>query len=180
MTLARHHRAEEAGGERRVSGNGQSVNFRRSFSSSVSSPFPVWDNRCGSGTERKDRSFSPWGDGRTRSGLLRDRLWNDRLFSLLDVRPYLLHRSLPLGGNYIISRSDIKANRCVTNRGVAAHQLPVFGIDLHGAATEHRHAVILKYILFAIDSEDAPWGKHRWTNNWELVPRRGRIHWGVR
>src|SRR5712692_9823020 len=135
MTLARHHRAEEAGGERRVSGNGQSVNFRRSFSSSVSSPFPVWDNRCGSGTERKDRSFSPWGDGRTRSGLLRDRLRNDRLFSLLDVRPYLLQNCLCRASNYITPRRDIKANRGVTNRGVAAHQLTVFGIDLNCATT---------------------------------------------
>ena len=137
--------------------------------------------RSGSGTElnRPYRSLL-WGDGRTRRRLLRERLRNDRLLAILDVRPYLLYRSLPLGGNYIISRRDIQAKRGVPNRGVTAHQLPGVGIDLHGAAPDHQYTIILNDIPFAVDYEDALRGMQRRTNLWEGDTRRGRIQGGGR
>src|SRR5262245_20317764 len=102
-----------------------------------------------------------------------ERRRHDRLFSVLDGRPYLLQYPLPLGGNYIIARRDIKADRGIPNRGVTAHQLPGVGIDLHRAALEHQHAVILNDIAFTVDDKDALRGKHRRTNPWELVTQRG-------
>src|SRR6266568_3854213 len=143
-----------------------------------SSPVCQHAVRLGDQVNRPYRSLL-WGDGRTRRRRLRERLRNDRLLAIFDVCPYLLHRSLPLGGNYIISRRDIQANRGVSNRGVTAHQLPGVGIDLHRATPEHQHAIILNDIPFAVDDENALRRTQRRTNNWELVTRRGRIQGGV-
>src|SRR5215510_14490423 len=119
--------------------------------------------------DRLNRPYSSllWGDGRPRHRLLRERLRHDRLLAILDGRPYLLQRHLHLGGNYIVSRRDIKADRGVPNRGVTAYQLSGVGIDLHGAPLEHQHAVILNDIPLAVDDEDAPRGTRRRANNWE-------------
>ena len=96
-----------------------------------------------------------WGGGRTRPRRLKERLRHDRLLALLDVRPYFLQCPLPLGGNYIVARRAIKADRCVPNRGVTTYQLSGVGINLHGAALEHQYAVILTDIPLAVDDEDA-------------------------
>jgi len=123
------------------------------------------DTRCGSGTEGTDGSVPHRGETDARSARLRERLRDDRLFSLLDGRPYLLHRPVTLESHDGVSRRDSTAKRDITNRGVTAHELPGVGIDLRRAATEHQHAIVLNDRPCAVDDEDALRGTRRRTDS---------------